>query len=377
MANILLSGIPGSGKSEFLEESKRFIEEFSFKYYNLSDLVKESAKEHLNSSGKNVSSLDPHYQYLLRADALGRLTKLIKKEDLETNKLIMTSLSYYGFHHQIPELTFNTGHFVFLESECCHIDYFISLIDDPSLIVERRKEKNHIISVDDVLTWIASDIMFAKNHYRTINSSYLSNSPEQLIKHLVLPKQKSERSLALLFSNKYPSVCYLAGPIRSLELREDDSDKIKEEKAKAKEDMELFREELKKYCVVVSPIELSDKKLASDFTSSKEGAHTIYRDLHYFVPQSDLVIAHFPGKYSSSGTLKEMEHASSLGKKVILIHPENDCSSFGFKPSLHFHSTDEFFEAVFNSKDDLKYSFLRNLLSEDGKDPKFNYLFKN
>lgn len=122
---------------------------------------------------------------------------------------------------------------------------------------------------------------------------------------------------------------------------------------------------------------LSDSRVKDDI----EMEHTVHRDFYWFIGKSDMIIAYYPdSQFNSLGLEQEMRMALSLGKPVVLIHPDykQRAQVFGVRPNLGFSSAENFFEVLHESylpKYDKKPEGLLRCLLRD-KDARFKILNK-
>lgn len=371
MVTILLTGIPSVGKTGLIDVTQSISEKYyekSVESISLGDIVAEGAAKLWKTAKANVPKLDYEFQKALRWGAIPRAAFELGNIQ-EEHVIVDTPMTM--FVSNIPDGIFTHEDIAHLHA-ARSIDYFVTLIDDPNNVKDRLKGTPYPQDVDEVLSWMAMEVVTTANVYRYEHET--SGNAAQLKRHLVIPRKHSDETLVKLLNDPDPPICYFSGPITHLKLLDSDSPKQRAEKIAAKKRMIAFRQRFQEYAVVVVPIEMADSGI-----TNIEREHTVFRDMHWFVANADFTLAYFPGDYRSEGSFEEMRGTLRTGKPVILIHPGKDDQVFGVKPWMHFRSEDEFFEAVATSRSDSKYEhpdyeILRKLLDRKQDLPRYAHL---
>ncbi|NQV08641.1 hypothetical protein HQ529_02175 [Candidatus Woesearchaeota archaeon] len=436
-ANIIVDSIPGMGKTELLQQvQKYFKQEFNGDVHiiSLGDLFEETPREVMYTKKRHIPKID----YLLKQMNRNATIEKAKNHMLQHQNesiIIDTPLTIFAGEQPIPNIVRLPSEFTSID-DIRSIDTIVSVINAPEIVAEKLKHTPYSHKIGELLDWIALDTEIAKSHAMSLTDfnkrkqalysqiikipqpvleeyvpelysqirEFLKQDPtSHYVNHIVMPKQNAVISLLKLLydykdNGKRSVVVYAAGPITSVKVKDGEKGEIVKEKLDEEKRINEFSRKLQEYGLIVNPIVLADTTY-----DDKGKAHTTHRDLNYFVPYSDLIIAFYPSNRRtidieenetesgkeiiktvkdgrSIGTETEMRYALMMGKPVILIHPTKEDMAgdvFGIQPTVHFRHEDEFLEAL----TDLEHSKinenpvlmrdLRMLLGKDGK-PKYH-----
>ncbi len=349
MTNILLNGIPKIGKTEIIEDLKRLSRGKlgeGVGTISLGDIVAEAAHEVFRIEKERIPYLDYSFlQMTLRPGAISK-ARLEIRDTSENHLLVDTPLTMYTQAGVVPEVIFSQEQIQRLHSEK-PFNFVVSLIDEPSYVRERLVGTPYPREIGEVLDWMTLESQLGRKF-----APYDHLEEGMKVPHYVFPVEKAAENLLKLLYDNDPTIIYSMGPITHMKEEEFDSKKhdsreewhrLEERKKQDKGKLNEFRNELQSYAAVVVPLTMADAS-----KSPKAVANTVFRDLNFFVPQSRLLIAYYPGNYHSSGVSEEMRHGLRMGKPVVMIHPHEDEEAFGIRPTLRFGTKEEFFEVLKN-----------------------------
>lgn len=259
------------------------------------------------------------------------------------------------------------------------LDYVVTVIDDAYHVAERFKHSPYPENPSTILDWIAIEVN-ATRSVMPFKTERKQGRRLQIVprRHLVVPREHSEETLAKLLNDEQPPIVYLAGPITHLKINDADTPEIRQKKEEARNAMAAFRDKLQEYAVVVTPMEMADGRI-----TDKDIANTVFRDIHWFVENADATIAYFPTALHSTGTMEELRATLRFGKHAILIRPvgagERQGEAFGVRPTLHFGCAEDFFAALHQSRQqpyhqDPRYNILRQMLDPHQDVPRYAHL---
>ncbi len=372
MVTILLTGIPGVGKSALIENAQAQSAEFyerDVTNISLGSLVAREANGLWQTPPERIQYVDDTLQAALRSYAISEAALQLERiKSPDQHIIIDTPLTLMIREGAVPVNTFDATHIAKLNRSRT-IDYIITVIDNPETVAERLKESLYPRTNDDLLRWMAHEVSLAKS---VLGSSQGFNT-SQRTRHLVIPNEYSEETLTKLLNDPEPPICYFAFPITALHEKSDDSPETKEKKRVAREAISEFLSRLQEYCVVKVPIKIADLGA----TTPIEIENTVHRDKSWFVRNADFTLAFFPGEYQSTGVSEELRESIRLGKPTIVIHPQASSTDvFGIKTPLRYASAEEFFEAVAKSRTtpESRYDVLRRLLDPDNDLPRYAHL---
>ncbi len=388
MVTILLTGIPGVGKTGLVETTQALSSEFyerTVQSISLGSLVAREAHGFWGSPPEGIARVDDTLQSALRGYAISETAlQLSELGSSSRHVLIDTPLSLLIRGGFVPVNTFDAVHIAKLH-KARGIDYVVTVIDDPNAVAERLRDSPYPTNSDELLKWMAQEVSIAKSVLPSLDGSL---DTSERVRHLIIPRDHSEETLTKLLNDEQPPVCYFAFPISYLHEKDTDPAKIKEQKQKAKQVISEFIDQLQEYCVVKVPIKIADLNA----TTPTETEATVHRDKSWFVRNADFTLAFFPPNYKevfsddkkikgeelSTGVSEEVRESIRLGKPTIIIHPnvKQERDVFGIKTPLQYRSADEFFEAVTQSKnnDNPNDNILGRLLDLENSLPRYAHL---
>jgi nucleoside 2-deoxyribosyltransferase len=364
MATILVNGIPGTKKG-VSEGLQKYLKDDKLKFISMGGLLAERGHLLYGTDPDLVAEMDYSYRQILRELAYSDTLNILKASEPKEHIVIDTPLTLYTQGGNIPEVIFPQ-----LKIQALHdvrpLNHIVSLMDVPELVADRLRgqpyphDSNSISDTNILLDWMIMEGMTGEADAPYDRASYKVQVP-----HIVVPRDGADLTLAKMIfhyaKREGPvSSAYLAGPITHLKDKQGDSAETLEKKAIDRKRMLDFNNFMQEYIITVIPMTIADGRAAD----KKQIINTVFRDKHWFVQKTDIVIAYFPDDYPSSGTLEEMRHAGRIGKPVILIHPSlPDKEVFGFRPTMGFKDPESFFKALtrFDPQDPsmrpLKYLF--------------------
>ncbi len=351
MATILLNGIPGT-KSGIVESVQASAGSdhglLPVKQVSIGALLAERGKELFGTDPSLVANMDYSYRQMLRQLAHSDAKALLADASDDSHIVIDTPLTLYAQGGDIPEVIFPQPKIQALHS-IRPLDHIVSLMDSPEHVAERLGGQPYPHNPDDSHdTNIILDWMIYEGMQGEANAPYDPSTFKPVVPHIVIPRQNADVTLVKMLYHYQtreglPKVAYLAGPITHLKDKEGDAESILAKKAEDRERMHRFSQAVQEYIITVVPMTIADGRASE----RKQVINTVFRDKHWFVQKSNVVVAFFPGDYESQGTVEEMRHAARIGKPVILIHPRlPDNEVFGFRPTLGYKDEEQFFRAL-------------------------------
>lgn len=373
MTTILLTGIPGVGKTDLIrvtqQRSKKTITSIS-----LGDIVKKEAYRLWRTPYDRVPYLDYTHQQALRSYAILEAARQIGCIT-EGHVVIDTPITML-LDRVVPDAIF-TGEQIARLHEARPLDAVVTLVEDPVRILPRIEGKPYPNNPDEIQGWIGSEVLTST----AVSPSHKPNG--ELVRRLVIPREHSDETLLKLLYDVNCLVGYTGFPITHLKTIEEeipekkikkDSPEVARQKEEYRKRRDDFVQQLNQYVVRIVPMAMIDERA----NNPVERANTKFRDLYWFAGYADFMIAYFPVDCISAGVSEEMRHVARTGKPVILIHPIDAQSKevFGFKPTLYYHNETEFYDALskchnfeYNHKPE---ALLRGFL-QDGK-PRYEHL---
>jgi len=370
MTRIFLSGIGGVERRDIVKRTQE-----------LGELYKPDTKIHSLSLGDSFRSVAAPFvgiedrlidlpdtiQRAMRSGITDKVAIKLAKYSSGDHVVVEGPLTIVDNSGQLHNTFFNADFDVFSEPHINRqMDRFVSIVDDPTAML-KRKEGNAYPVRDTVhlLQWMGAEA----NRMSDVAYTHLGKVRSGRNIGLVWSRGYSDTFLLkLLEDGEDTPLVYFAYPMTHLKQDASLPKDVNDSRARNKEMVNSFREELEKYCAYVNPIELADLRT----TTEADRRYTAHRDLYYFVRQSPMVVAYFPADVHSTGVDAELKEATSLTKTTVLIHPaELDSKSkhhpFSMTPTYHFRTADDFFAAVNDSKTNPRYRELSVLLSRDGE----------
>lgn len=351
MGTILLTGIPRVGKSELIEVTNKLSREFYEKPVHpvsLGKIVGEMANDLWNTPPERLPFLGYELQEALRKAAIFKAINELRIIPKEDHVVIDTPLSMFVQEGsgRIPDAIF-TQHDIERLHDARTIDHTISLIEAPHIMADRLRDTPYPTDEKCILDWTSIEAALTKR-----NSPY-TNPPRTII----IPRKHSDETLAKLLQDPTGPVCYFAGPITGMNKGAMDA-------------IEAFKSEMQEYSCVITPLVMTDTQV----NDPQAKAHTVYRDIHWFVRYADMTIAYYPQDVDSAGTTAEMYATARLGKPVILIRPTKPNKVFSPAITLHFETKEKFFEAIATSRVNPRYQQLQCFLDPHQDTPRYAHL---
>lgn len=357
MTSILLTGIPGTGKSVAVEGARKLSERVyppgGVMAVSLGDIVAEEAYRLWMTTSERRPYIGFAHQQALRSYAIAEAARRLESSE-EPHSIVETPMSMF-LRGTIPNMIFETPQIRKLHVAAGGFQYAVTLIDDEQRIAEKLKEPYPKDDPEKVLDWLAFEVDVT----RAASSSCLDG--EKSVRNLVISTEYSAETLAKLLNDPKPPVGYLGFPITHLKGKEGDTTEDTAKKEQARKRIRDFQERWQNYSVVITPIEMSD----SPAEGIKGKDSIVHRDEHWFLRGSDYMLAFFPDETFSLGVAAEMTHTSETGKPVILVHPKSSYKNeaFGVQPTIYARDEEEFFRMIESGSHD----FLGQFLGGDGK----------
>ncbi|MFH1770870.1 MAG: hypothetical protein ABH828_04920 [archaeon] len=374
MAHIIVTGIPKIGKSEVIDKVIKYsstekILKHNTQSISLGNIFKDIAFDLYSTKPENVPSLD----YLLK-EAIGKSTvnetksrlKDVKKEE---SILVDTPISMIDGERSILSRVRSPDDFILFD-DVKSIDAIITLIDAPKIVQNKLKGTIYPTDKERLLFWmnIESELSISygdsvtgkrKRAIEIINNysdKKMDVNGYDSVRNIVMPRRNAEISiLKMLYdyniAGRLPVIGYLVGPISNAKINgTEKTDAEIQRKLDNETKIGEFSKEAQKYILAINPIVLAD----TEFTLV-DRAHTIHRDINYFVARSDIIIGYYPEECDSPGTEEELRNATMMAKPTILIHPKTRAEEegrkkmvFDFVPTIRFYHEDEFYAAIAN-----------------------------
>tara|TARA_Y100000310_G_scaffold345680_1_gene468192 strand:- start:1813 stop:3387 length:1575 start_codon:yes stop_codon:yes gene_type:complete len=372
MTTILLTGIPKVGKSDLVANTLGLSQQFYEKPMNvlsLGEIVAGDAQLNWHTPDVRTAHIGFSYQQILRSSAISKAANLARQMDDE-HLIIDAPMTMHLSHGDVPDIIFKQHQIQELH-DAAPIDYIVTLIDDPHVLHNRLRHTHYPSSERQVLDWMAHEVNVAESIYPFRKSEKSKKTPKRL---LVIPRGGSDETLVKLLNSEDPIVAYSVGPITDIKENPKDSQSVAAKKTRARNLLTEFRQQLQDFIIPIVPIEIADGK-----DTQKAKAHTVHRDLYWFVNKSDIVIGYFPLGFDSTGSKAEMQEAAQIGKPTILIHPNQPEKVFGVRPTLYFKTTEDFFDAIYSSREKKYnhregYDYLRRMLDIHENLPRYCHL---
>ncbi len=312
-----------------------------------------------------VPFISQELQVALRQFAIGDVENYLLRKALKgsnAHKIVQTSMTMY-LKNGVPDAIFTQEDMQRLH-DIEKFSHVVTLIEDPNKMAERFEGTPYSRDVGDILNWTAMEVGVTEASMPYSREGEWVCRPRRLI----LPRENSDTSLAKLLNDSDAQVIYLAGPITHMKDKQDDTEEKRKQKYIDRKRMDDFQKKLQEYAVVITPMVLADQGVKPE-----EIAHTVHRDISWFVGRADIIIAFFPGDYFSAGTTQEIHAADRIGKPVIVIHPKDDREVFGIRPRIKYRHEDELFSDIEKSgnENNGEYSILRKLLNKELKSSRY------
>lgn len=231
MPNILVTGLPGSGKTNLVESSRTLLGETkSFLNLSLADIVAKEAERLYGTPKNRLPFLANQVQQALRSYAIAFLSSFLTQH-LEESIVIDTPLTMYTSGGNVPDVIFSSQQIGIIP-----LSYVVTVIDDAVTLAEEFKNSPYPTDPNRILDWIAFEVNIAK----TLTTDY--NNDGIVVRKLVIPRLHSDETIAKLIIDGDAPACYLGFPITKLKDNQDDTYQVKIDKGAAKKAIDSFRE---------------------------------------------------------------------------------------------------------------------------------------
>jgi len=320
---VITTGSSRCGRKElFLPGFEKYCAEngTKVKIYNVGDMIFPWAwyniREELNRD--TILDVNPLAVDIIHAAVLRDIHSSLKK-DLEENDAVLINLHTIFIWRDVWNRVFNELFIRELIEDGLSPDMFICFIDLAEDILKRLNEtdqwRGQKLTEDNIWSW---------ENEEANNTKALTYLFDEKKKFFVMPaKQPPETLYYLLFEPQRP-VVYAQMPITHVTAQ--DLKRVKQ-----------FIEKLRKWAVVFDPltIETGPVERAEGDNEQIRVRHnqTAYRDVGWFIPQSDVCIAYYVKVVFSAGVVDETATASQLGKQTWVVFPKD------YSPFIHFRAT--------------------------------------
>lgn len=361
MTSILLTGIPGIGKSQIVGEAQ----ELAFAAYansvaaiSLGQLVGDEAYRLWRTPGGERANLDYALQQTLRSYAIAEASHRLQAVRAD-HVLVETPLSLY-LRGTVPNVTFSPEQIGELHRAAGGFRYVVTLIDDEEVLAGKLEGTPYPADPDCILDWVGLEV--EASHLLTPPYAETLHAP----RNLVIPTAAAAENLVKLLADPDPPIGYLGFPMTHLKSAESDTPAERSGKDDARRRIAAFQDAWSACSVVICPLQASDLRISERKTRD----NIVYRDKHWFARHADYMLAFFPQDVLSLGVVDEMKYVASTGKPVILVHPNKRYleEAFGIHPTLYARNEEELFEELHRGGTALAERFLVN-----GK-PRFSLL---
>ena len=306
MTTILLTGIPGTGKTGLVEITQGLAREYreqSVLSISMADLVAKAAHEQNNTPSDRICFIDPELQTALRSGAISEAGRRLALQPGQ-HAIIDTPMTMYAHGGTVLDHIF-TPRGISILDESRPLDYLVTVIEDPHVLAQRMQGLPYPSGISELLQWTVAEVNATSAASKQIGNTHPT-------RHLIIPRNHSDETLVKLISNHHPQVCYLVRPISHLRFNAADTPEQRDQKKVHRAQIQRFQERLQEYTIVIAPMELADTGVTAE-----EQQHTMHRDLRWFVAASDTVIAYFPGNYVGGGVKEKGGATIRPGKPVV------------------------------------------------------------
>ena len=345
---ILVTGISGSGRTEYIKKFKDYCKRKGVKVQilDVGDMMFEAAEKlEMPVSPEKILDLPPTTLKTLRATVFERLLSM--SESLE-NAVVSSHACFRWKKYLTPG-------FDFYYLERLNPDLYITIIDSVQDIrarLDKTEQWAGKLSLKEILVWREEEVF---------TTEMLANIRRKPF-YTVARRQPSETLYKLVFKPEMKKV-YLSFPITYLSSQPEKMAEIRS-----------FRDKLRKYFVVFDPLTIKDMELKKylseaeksgkeDFVMETDAGKAVFKasevqdvlaDLsdqtvirdYKLIDQSDYVIVYYPTKLVSPGVLSEMHYGYTNNKKVYAVFPFETSPFFEHYTTKIYKSQDEFFESI-------------------------------
>ncbi len=307
--NILSTGTAGCGEKEYFEKFSQFCQKKKKKVniINATDVILDVAEKTNPEINKyNILNFPKSTRNVWYQMALNQIIS----EKLKKNAINIVNIHITYWWKEGPEEVVNAR---ILNSffEKLNPLFFIQIVDGIGLIKERVDEVaenvGRALNLESILRWRDLESYVTEMFAQINQKDY----------YLIARAQDPDTLFGLIFDNRLK--IYFSFPITFAE-------------GKTKKKIESFVKELDKIAIVFDPFKV--EKFESFIAGMKKlGTDAIVKRDYQLIDQSDFVVTYFPKIAPSSGTITEMNYASSNGKIVYLIWPNKKYSPWTIHPA--------------------------------------------
>lgn len=307
---VIVTGISGSGRKEYLNDFVEFAESHrkKVKVYHVGKMLFEQAEKiGVPITAENVLNANPHVLNSLRSAVFENILSTLPK-DLKENDAVILSVHSFFYWKKIFSRSYDRFYL-----RQFNADIFATFIDDPHEVKERldKREqwKPEKLTVKEILLW--------QNVEVEVTASW---SDMFLKPFFVIPiRQPLSTFYRILFCPRC-EIVYVSMPLTHLQGKKD------------QERVNGFVEELNKYFIVFDPrlvektmgiVNLKNKKMSLIFFNQ-----IVNRDLYWLIKQSKKIIAFFPKIVSSPGVINELREGHETNKDTWVVYPGKSGSPF-------------------------------------------------
>ncbi len=336
---ILSTGISGVGKRSYFQSVVEWgkLNDVDIKVYDCGKMMFQVADRlRIDITKDNTLNMDKNLLKALMGNVYEQIAEDISNREKPNQHEIISTHATFLWKHILQD----SSNALFLDK--VNPDMYITIIDTPGTIetnLKRNKKwQNKRPSLENVLHWQDQEMLITSQYWTVIGGgNSLKKKPKP---YLALPKNQPPESLLKLMVNPDIKPVYCAFPMTNLE-EKDSNQKINEFIQAGGGPLLETDMGLRDYFVVIDPRTYELKMGATE----AENAHTVHRDLEYFVGHTKATICYFPEIVYSSGATNEMREAHNLSKYVYLVMDKEERSPFvDFNLSELFKEPKEFFE---------------------------------
>lgn len=367
MTNILLTGIPGSNKTELTENARVLSLEFyeqDVDGESLGSRVAHLSRQFWQSPAEARPLIEPSFHEVLRYAALEETAHDLLRRQVEGwsgHTVVDTPLTMF-FGGMIPDVIYNWHDIGRLSNACGGFNYAVTVIEDANRVSDALEGTPYPRDADRLLDWMAFEVGATRAVMPHIVGE---DGRERPLRHVVIPREHSEETLAKLLNDPQPETWYFGMPITHAKNDEETMEAIL-----------AFIDRMQEHTIPIVPIISSDSRVGG----ANEQANIIHRDFHWFVKGVNGMLAYFPKDLPSMGVPAEMRHTKNMGKPVIMIRPnyKDGKEVFGVRPDIGYRTAEEFFEALSTCQeprfDDQPGRLLRTFLDTEQPVPRYAHM---
>lgn len=324
---VIVSGISGSGRSDALEDLKRYIEKNYAKkklfILNTNDMMRDIARElRMDVKREKMLDLSPNTLQSLRSSVFERILREVEnyEEKYEDVAIILdTHATYRWREHLMPGWDF--GYLTKLNP-----DLFLTIINVINDIYETL-EANPLWG--GMNSRLQLGIWQEEEAFTTKLMADILKKPF----YIIARRQPPETLYRLVYEHEISDKVYLSYPMTHIR----DPDKKKE--------VETLAQELRSLgFVVFDPSTMELEKNQGDIPEDirvYDFFQTVYRDFQ-LIDQGTMVVVFYPEIVHSSGVVNEQAYGFRNNKYVFAVFPAKNYSPFtSFFADKTFFSVDE------------------------------------